>query len=156
MPISIKDTVEKYFNQTVKELIENYDKLGLRASGRYARELKSVVTASGTKITAQIIGPVQSYYMEQGRGPNKDRSHQSVKNLGWHLKQWVADKGIDVNPYAAAHKIVNEGIKVPNPFNPGGVISDVIDDKWFDNLYDLLKFDIVEDIRSDVLTQFKK
>ena len=155
MPINITDTVEKYFDQTVKQLIENYDKLGLRASGRYAKELKSIVTQQGTRITAQIIGPAESYYMEQGRGPNKDRSHQAVKNLGMILEQWVVDKGIDVNPYAAAHKIVNEGIKVPNPFNPGGVISDVIDDQWFDDLYDLLKFDIVEDIRSDVLTQFK-
>ena len=156
MPISITDTIRQYYDQTIKDLIANYDKLGLRASGRYAKELKAVIVQSGTKISAKITGPAQSYFMEQGRGANREQTHQQVKNLGMILEQWVIDKGIDVNPYAAAHKIVHEGIAVPNRFNPGGVISDVIDDKWFEGLYELLKFDIVKDIRSDVLTQFKK
>ena len=93
--------------------------------------------------------------MEQGRGPNKVQSHQAVKNLGWHLKQWVADKGIDVNPYAAAHKIVYQGITVPNPHNPGGVISDIINDQWFAELNKIIGIDVITDIRSDVLKQFK-
>ena len=151
----IAEKVETYFNQTLKDLIENYDRLGLRASGRYANELKVIITKSGTKINAKITGPIESYFMQQGRGPNKDRSMRSVRALGHILEQWVADKGIAVNPYAAAHKIVNEGIKVPNPFNPGGVISDIINDEWFDDLNDLLKYDIIADIKSDVLKQFK-
>lgn len=151
----IADIVETYFNKTIKDLIKNYDDLGLRASGRYANQLKVIITKSGTKINAKITGPVESYFMEQGRGPNKDTSHQAVKNLGWHLQEWVKDKGIDVNPYAAAHKIVNEGITVPNQHNRGGVISDIINDNWFKDLNELLRFDVVQNIKSDVLKQFK-
>lgn len=151
----IAKKVQAYFDDTIGDLIENYDKLGLRASGQYARELKSVVTKNGTKINAKITGPVQSIFMEGGRGPNRDRSHQQVKNLGWHLQKWVEDKGIDVNPYAAAHKIVNQGITVPNSFNAGGVISDIINDDWFQELNEMLKFDIIQDIQSDVLNEFK-
>jgi len=151
----IAEKVKEYGDKAVKDLIDNYNKLGLRASGRYARELKSVVTTSGTKTNLKITGPIESYFMEQGRGPNKVQSHQAVKNLGWYLQQWVADKGIDVNPYAAAHKIVYQGIAVPNPNNPGGVISDIINDQWFVELNKIIGLDVITDIRSDVLKQFK-
>ena len=151
----IADIIKTYLDQTVPELIKSYEGKGLRASGEYARELRTIVTTSGTKINAKITGPVQSIFMEGGRGPNRDTSHQAVKNLGWHLQQWVKDKGIDVNPYAAAHKIVNQGIQVPNSHNPGGAISDVINDDWFDKLNESLRFDIIKDVTSDVLKQFK-
>ncbi len=151
----IADVVKKYCDKTVKDLIQSYESKGLRASGRYARELKSVVTSSGTKINAKITGPIEAIFMEQGRAPNRVPSHQAVKNLGWYLQQWVTDKGIDVNPYAAAHKIVYEGIQVPNPQNPGGVISDVINDNWFAELNKLLATDKIVSIKSDVLKQFK-
>ena len=151
----IAEKVKEYGDKAVKDLIDNYNKLGLRASGRYARELKSVVTTSGTKTNLKITGPIEAIFMEQGRGPNKVQSHQAVKNLGWYLQQWVADKGIDVNPYAAAHKIVYEGITVPNPNNPGGVISDIINDQWFAELNKIIGFDVITRIESDVLKQFK-
>ena len=50
----IANVVKKYADKAVKDLIDNYNKLGLRASGRYARELKSVVTTSGTKTNLKI------------------------------------------------------------------------------------------------------
>jgi len=150
----IAEKVKIYFDKTLKDLIDNYDRLGLRASGRYAKELKSVVTASGTKISAQITGPIESYFMEHGRGPNKVQTLGAVRSLGKILEQWVKDKGIDVNPYAAAWKIVHEGIRVPNPHNPGGVISDVINDDWFKELIDLIRPDIIKSIQSDVIKQF--
>ncbi len=151
----IAEKVKEYGDKAVKDLIDNYNKLGLRASGRYARELKSVVTTSGTKTNLKITGPIEAIFMEQGRGPNKVQSHQAVKNLGWYLQQWVADKGIDVNPYAAAHKIVYQGITVPNPNNPGGVISDIINNQWFAELNKVIGFDVITRIESDVLKQFK-
>ncbi|MBA7541748.1 hypothetical protein ES705_34064 [subsurface metagenome] len=151
----IAEIVKEYFDKTVKDLIQSYESKGLRASGRYARELKSVITVSGSGINAKITGAIQAIFMEGGRAPNKIQDHQAVKNLGWYLKQWVKDKGIDVNPYAAAHKIVYEGITVPNPHNPGGVISDVINDNWFKELNSLLRIDVIKDIKSDVLKQFK-
>lgn len=151
----IADIVKEYAGKAMKDLIQSYESKGLRASGRYTRELKSIVTKSGTKTNLKITGPIEAYFMEHGRGPNKVPSHQAVKNMGWYLQQWVADKGIDVNPYAAAHKIVYEGIRVPNPYNPGGVISDIINDDWFAELNKLIGLDVITNIRSDVLKQFK-
>lgn len=151
----ITDLIEKYYDQTIRNLIASYESKGLRASGSYARNLRSVVMESGTKINAKITGPIQSYFMERGRGPNRIQSIGMVRFLGKILEQWVADKGIQVNPYAAAHKIVYSGIRVPNTYNPGGVISDIINDDWFDELFKILRFDVVESIKSDVLEHFK-
>ena len=151
----IADIVKDYADKAVKDLIQSYESKGLRASGRYARELKSIVTKSGTKTNLKITGPIEAYFIEHGRRPNRVPSHQAVKNMGWYLQQWVEDKGIDVNPYAAAHKIVYSGIQVPNRYNPGGVISDVINDNWFAELNKLIGLNIITDIRSDVLKQFK-
>ncbi len=151
----IADQIQTYLDQTIPKLIKSYDEKGLRASGQYADELEAIVVQSGTKINAKIVGPIQSIFMEGGRDPNRDPSQQAVKNLGWYLKQWVEDKGISVNPYAAAHKIVYSGIQVPNRYNPGGVISDVINDDWFAELTKLIGLDVITDIRSDVLKQFK-
>jgi len=151
----IADQIQTYLDQTIPELIKSYDEKGLRASGQYADELEAIVVQSGTKINAKIVGPIQSIFMEGGRGPNRNQSQQAVKNLGWYLQQWVADKGINVNPYAAAHKIVYQGITVPNPNNPGGVISDIINDKWFAELNKIIGLDVITSIESDVLKQFK-
>ena len=152
----ITDIIKSYYDDTIKGLIDSYDQNGLRASGRYARELESVITSSGTKINAKITGPIESYFMEQGRNPNKIQTLGMVRSLGKILEQWVIDKGIDVNPYAAAHKIVHEGIRVPNQYNPGGVISDVINDDWFDELNKKIRFYLITDIKSDVLSKFKE
>jgi len=151
----IIERIGEYYDKTIRGLIDSYDQKGLRASGKYARELQSVITSSGTNINAKITGPPESYYMEHGRGPNRVQNLQAVRSMGWHLQKWVQDKGIQVNPYAAAHKIVYEGIRVPNPFNPGGVISDVINDNWFKELFKILRSEIVTYIKSDVLKQLK-
>lgn len=151
----IANIVKEYADKAMRDLIQSYESKGLRASGRYARELKSTVTKSGTKTNLKITGPIEAYFMEHGRGPNRNPTMGGVRFLGKILEQWVEDKGIDVNPYAAAHKIVYEGIRVPNPHNPGGVISDVINDDWFMGLNKLIGLDVITDIRSDVLKQFK-
>lgn len=152
----IEEKIQGFFKETIIKLIDSYEQKGLRASGRYANDLKSTITSSGSKINAKITGPIESYFMEHGRGPNRNPSLGSVRFLGKILEKWVSDKGIDVNPYAAAHKIVYQGILVPNPYNPGGVITDVINDNWFDELYNLLRLDLITSIRSDVIKNIKQ
>ena len=151
----IADRIQTYLDDTIPELVKSYDEKGLRASGRYEDELEATVVESGTKIRATISGPIESIFMENGREPNQNPTQQAVKNLGWHLKQWVEDKGIDVNPYAAAHKIVYKGIQVPNSHNQGGVISDVINAQLLENLNQSIGLDVVTSIQSDVIRQFK-
>ena len=78
-----------------------------------------------------------------------------VGYLGKILEQWVRDKGISVNPYAAAYKIVHEGIQVPNSYNPGGVISDTINDQWIEKMKEIIGERFKTEIKSEVYNLIK-
>jgi hypothetical protein len=93
--------------------------------------------------------------MEKGRRPNKQQTAKQARFLGKILEQWVKDKGIDVNPYAAAWKIVREGIQVPNRYNPGDVVTEVITDEWFDKLIEKLSTWHIQVVQSEVSKIFK-
>ena len=45
------------------------------------------------------------------------------------IRQWVKEKGLNIPAYAIAMKINRDGIRVPNQFNPGGVLSDPLGSK---------------------------
>lgn len=128
------DIVTAYLKETQSDLIRSYEDKGLRASGRYAKGLTFKVTDDGSKIKAYIESEGHVQFMQQGRGPNKKQTAKQARSLGKILEKWVAEKGISVNPYAAAWKIVREGITVPNRFNSGGVVDDILTESWFDTL----------------------
>ena len=68
------------------------------------------------------------------------------------LLEWMKVKGVtDINPWMAARKIVREGIKVPNKYNKGGVISGVINEKWIDDLNDKI-FAVQNETFMDAIT----
>ena len=73
------------------------------------------------------------------------------------LKDWCKQKGIDSSiSYAIAYKIAREGTKVPNKFNSGKLVSDVITKERTDKLMDALKEEFKSDIKSKMIEQLKK
>lgn len=84
--------------------------LGMNASGEWLQSL-SVETAPNQ---GYIIGRDYTEYLTLGRTPNLDQSPEAINRFArWagstFLKQWVADKGLSINPYAVAYKIAREG-----------------------------------------------
>ena len=155
-PLSI---AEEWVKGVKDDLIANYDKLGLRASGKFAQSLESIVTERPNGYNIKIRAAKHSYFMENGRRPNKEKSPEQAKVLYPIIKQWIADKGLgfdDRRAFAIALKIVYEGIKVPNKHNPGGVISDVITEERTRELIRKLAIDKINTFRSDVLKELKK
>lgn len=63
------------------------------------------------------------------------------------IRKWIDDKPIQLTgtitkdqlAFLIQRKIGREGIKVPNRFNPGGVISDVINDVRINQIFDEIK-----------------
>ncbi|MFA7361921.1 MAG: hypothetical protein WC139_12890 [Candidatus Kapaibacterium sp.] len=145
------DMITDEMNLTKELIIKSYKDKGLKASGKFERDLEVVITESGSLIKAKLLGSYHSYFMQYGRRPNSDQSLSQARGLGKILEQWVKDKGISVNPYAAAWKIVHEGIKVPNSYNPGGVVSDVANETWLKGISDRLISRQTELIRSEIL-----
>ena len=149
------DIVTTYLKETQVSLVKSYRDKGLRASGRYEKGLTIYVNDSGKKIKAYIESEGHVYFMQSGRKPNKQQTSKQAKSLGHILEQWVKDKGISVNPYAAAWKIVREGISVPNRYNPGDVVTDIITDEWYDKLIEKIGNWHVKVIESEVSKMFK-
>ena len=130
--------------QIKKEIFESYISKGLVASGEFGRELK--VNDLGNRVT--ITAPAHVYQMESGR---KAGSFPPVSAI----KKWIQDKnrtaGTDIPEeaaYAIAYVIKRDGIKVPNKYNGGGVVSDVINPERVKRL----TLDINKIIKAKILT----
>ena len=147
MNLSFTDILENYLKDTEGKLLANYNNIGLRASGD-AENTNTVITRQGDSVHAAIEAPLQWYFMENGRKPNKNPSKGQIYFLSEILKDWQKAKGIAINTWLAATKIVNEGIKVPNKHNPGGVISNVINDTWMSELNKKLSFAVIDSYKT--------
>ena len=110
-----------YLDLFRKRLIQEYDRMGLRASGEFEQGLEGVV--KGNVLT--MFGVDHSLYMEVGRTPGGmppiERIEHWIENKKGLPNSFRENK--DQIKWAIAKKIAKEGIKVPNQFNKGGVIS---------------------------------
>jgi hypothetical protein len=110
--------------QLREQVVKNYYAMRLNASGRFDKETVVTDYGSGVKIEA----PAYVFQMEEGRDSG---SMPPIKAI----KQWIKDKnanaGTDIPEeaaYAIAYVIKRDGIKVPNRFNKGGVVSTLLND----------------------------
>ena len=149
------DIMIAYLKQTRDDLVKSYISKGLRASGRYEKGLKIHVEDTGRILKGYIESEGHVWHMEKGRKPNREQTAKQARSLGHILEQWVKDKGISVNPYAAAWKIVREGIQVPNKFNAGHVVTEVITDEWYDTFIKKLSNWHIQVVKSEVNKMFK-
>lgn len=130
--------------QIKKEIFESYVSKGLVASGEFGRDLK--VNDLGDRVT--ITAPHYVVQMVQGR---KAGSFPPVSAI----KKWIQDKNRTVGAnipeeaaFAIAYVMKRDGIKVPNKFNGGGVVSDIINPERVKRL----TLDINKIIKAKILT----
>lgn len=104
------------------EIIANYYRMKLNASGEFAEKTQVIEDGGGVK----IVAPSYIYQMEDGRKPGT-MPPVSV------IKKWIRDKnanaGTDIPEsvaWAIAYVIKRDGITVPNEFNEGGVASSIL------------------------------
>ena len=152
---NILDLVTEEMNATKDLIAKSYNAKGLKASGKFERSLEVKIQQTSDGIKAKILGSYHTQFMQNGRQPNKEQTAKQARGLGKILEQWVQDKGISVNPYAAAWKIVREGIKVPNAHNDGRFIDDVINESWLKQFSDKIRIAQIGKIKSDILRQWQ-
>ena len=139
----INKTVFYWLLIAKKDLIENYDRLGLRASGKYEKDLEVTETKTGGNIkSAKHWGA-----MEYGR---KKSENEGPTPLWKIITEWVKIKGItpqygtiEQMIFAITKKIHKFGIKVPNKYNAGKVVSSVITDDRIDRLVEAIKKNVI-------------
>lgn len=142
-----KSELKGYGDETINKLIASYVKRGLRAFGEFERGLKSEVTETTLKITA----PFHARIMEGGRKKGKFPPPQEI--LKWVRLGKIVKRGDITDEQLAfliGRKIAREGIKVPNKYNIGKVISSVLLDgslqDLIDDITDLTVANISEEI----------
>lgn len=135
--------IEVLLTKLRDDIEASYKAKGLMASGNFAKELKLVVSGNNARITApRYVGA-----MEGGRAVGK-------RPPLWIIRKWIEDKnrqGANI-PLTAAYPIAKaigeEGIKVPNKHNPGGVVSDVLNParvlKLQNEIVTIIKYAIID------------
>lgn len=114
--------VTRLVRQIRDEIVANYYRMGLNASGRFDRETEVVEYAGGVRIES----PAYIRQMEDGRAAGSFPPVSAIR-------QWIRDKnanaGTDIPEeaaYAIAYVIGRDGIRVPNRYNEGGVASRIL------------------------------
>jgi len=158
--MSVESIVNKWLSDVQVDLVKNYNRLGLKASGNWPNQLEPTTEIGTSNIKAGMLGAPYTGAIENGRSANFNQSEEAItKWVGWagntFIKQWVQDKGIDISPFAVAYKIAREGWKVPNKNNAGGLVSDVVNKKRIGDLMRELSLSRIEDIKSDLLDNLK-
>jgi len=149
----------KYLEQLRLKLIQKYDEYGLRASGKYEDEMEGEASDHGFV----LFGAKHSEYMERGRGPGGN-----YKKIAPIIRDWIEVKSSlpqffrenkESLSFAIAYRIAEEGIKVPNQYNKGKVVSLVVNEflaKDVDKLINEIGLVYLERFRSQITNVFKE
>lgn len=141
-----------WLSELKADLIKAYKASGLESSGEFEKQLEAVATND----KATLYGAYHSQFMELGRRAGKRPPIAAI------LK-WIEDKKLTPRPgiskralaFLIARKIGRDGIRVPNKYNAGGIISKVITEQRIMELINQLKFVEVEQITSDIMNLIK-
>lgn len=151
--MSLKNKISAWQQKNKKDLTKNYIKVGLKASGNWARKLEPKTSIKVDKITVSMEAPGYTEEMKHGRGPTKKDGNGTVIK---RIKQWVKDKPVLGNPYAITKTIHNHGtLQYRKPqANKKTFISDVITDKRIRKLVDIVGEEILFDIKTTIKSVF--
>jgi hypothetical protein len=147
----VRETLERWMQERQDDLIANYESKGLKASGAFGRAVRHETSET----QATMYAPSYVGVMVNGRRPNKNQLPEALRAwVGWagstFLRDWVRDKGIDLNPYAVAWKLAREGVQVPNAHNDGRLLEDAFTPSRYEELFSSISKSYVIKLTSDI------
>ncbi len=148
-----KKELNEFGKQTTKDLVLNYIKLGLKASGAFERGLVYETSDSSIEIKA----PLHARVMETGRRAGKYTPMNEI--LKWvQLGKIVKRDNITDEQLAflIARKIAREGIKVPNQDNVGKVISSILLDGRIEKLLEQIQIKEQQNVSQEIFKFYQK
>ena len=157
----IVDIVNNWLKSVQDDLIKSYNDKGLRASGRWADALEPFAEFTDNGIRTGILGAPYTGALTGGRKPTSggNAGNETLRDV---IRVWIDDKGIvpdgiskDSLAYLIARKIHTEGIQVPNKYNVGGLVSDVVNDSRIDLLVQEMKLYYVDEMRATTIRNIK-
>lgn len=157
MEPSALQILEREFEAISKDLVERYDALGMRSSGKWANSLEIEVSGNEKRLNAKITGLNYTEQLGFGRKPGKFPPIDAIK-------QWILDKpitfieseiSISSLAYLIARKIASEGT---NYYQQGGtdLIQSVITPKRIQSILNATGNSYIQPIVSGLLTRLKE
>lgn len=153
--------VQDWLKDKVLKLKQNVDK-NYKATGK----TKDSIQWSMTGNSATIVAKDTIYFGEYGRGKttkgSKPKGQGILKDI---IRDWIDVKGIqpkestmskDTLAFLIARKINRDGIKVPNQYNAGQILSSVLNEQAVEELIKEFGAVLIQDFESEILTYFKK
>lgn len=140
---------EKLKDAIVNKPVTKYG--AVNASGELERSITYTIEGS----TLTIWGNDYIYYLQNGRGPNKNQSKEALLNFaGWagstFIKDWINDKGLDLNPFAVAYNLGKNGNII---YQQGGsnLVSSIFDEALQQTIENEFAGLLASEIESEIL-----
>lgn len=150
----LQDIITDHFEAVRSQIMDNYHRSGMKASGKFERETFVTATSTIASINVKLVGAPHSKFVDGGRGATGEGAVKGTPNLAEIIKIWAANKGIQVNAYAVAKKIHKQGWK-PRALQTIGkpVISSVVNElEWRKKLVNELSKYSVKSTNEFILT----
>lgn len=108
----VRQIVAEELEQARKNISENIEREGKRASGRTQESMAVAVADEGSAVVGTLSGRKFFGALETGSQPWRNQYKRVPKLFADVIAEWINDKGVtDLNPYAVATKIMREGSK---------------------------------------------
>ena len=148
-----KKELNEFGKQTTKDLVLNYIKMGLKASGAFERGLVYEASDSSIEIKAPLHGRVMETGRRAGKFPPMNEILKWVQ-LGKIVKRDnITDEQL---AFLIARKIQREGIKVPNKYNVGKVISSILLDGRIAKLLEQITIKEQKNVSEEIFKFYQK
>lgn len=132
--------------QTVQaEIIDQIIKQGMTASGKTAASLEVIPSNTG----GSLVAAKHIIFLEDGRGPTKTGQAGDPKLIDI-IKQWIEDKGLDINPYAVTRTIHEKGTRLYRNGGKSGVLSIPLKASGLDTLFAAISTQFSQVTSSDI------
>lgn len=148
------DGTSFFFGEAVTkkaELQRNLERYGRKATGRTINAIREEHNETGF----EIYGPKHVYTLIYGRGPTKGGGSGSGSLLE-SIKEWIAAKGLSLNPYAVTAKIHKRGtrlyIQIQRGGQPSKVLEDVFGNNYQKDLEERVKTSLYQGLRTQLGT----
>lgn len=110
--MDIKQTLSEQLNDLRLRIIENHIRAGQKASGRTIQSMQVVVEDMGDSVVGTLYGRQYFQNLETGNKPWKNPTTKVPRFFHDIIDQWISDKGLSLNAWAVAYKIIHEGTKL--------------------------------------------
>jgi len=149
----VRDILNSWMEQRKAVLISNYQNKGLKASGKFERNINITTTDMQSSMTA----PQYTGALVFGRKPTA-KGGSGGPSLYKMILEWIDDKGItprDNMPKATmawiiARNIHKNGIKVPNAHNDGRLLTDTFTQESKQELFKSITRSYITELKTDI------